>query len=103
MDIACWNCKTVTKLDKAAVETAIAAMDASKLGFHDLVCSSCGKSNRTARDSFMAGLEAFAVAEPQLTKREATQKTKEDNARRRGDADKKERAKVKEAVKKARK
>lgn len=103
MDITCWNCKTVTKLDKTAVEAAIASMDTSKLGFHDIVCSSCGKSNRTARDLFIAGLQAFAVVEPQLNKREATQKTKEENAKRRGDADKKERAKVKEAVKKAKK
>lgn len=103
MDITCWNCKTVTKLDKAAVEAAIAAMDASKLGFHDVACAGCGKSNRTARDLFVAGLEAFAVMEPQLTKREATLKTKEENARRRGDEDKKERAAVKAAIKKAKK
>lgn len=102
MEITCWNCKTVVKLDKAAVEAAIAAMDASKLGFHDVPCASCGKSNRTARDLFVSALEAFNAA-PAMTKREATQKTKEENARRRGDEDKKERAKIKEAVKKGKK
>jgi hypothetical protein len=85
MDITCWNCKTITKLDKVAVEAAIAQMDASKLGFHDVTCPSCGKSNRTARNLFDAALKAFAVVEPQLTKRELTKKTKEENARRRGD------------------
>lgn len=84
MDSTCWNCKTVTKLDKAAVEAILASMDASKLSFHDIACSSCGKSNRTSRDLFEAGLKAFAVAaEPQLTKREATKKNKEANAAKR--------------------
>jgi hypothetical protein len=77
MDIACWNCKTVTKLDKVAVEAAIAQMDTAKLGFHDVVCSSCGKANRTARDLFDAALKAFAVAVPQTTK-----KTKEEDTGR---------------------
>ena len=90
MDIACWNCKTGIKLDKAAVEAALAQMDASKVGFHDVHCASCGKSNRATRDVFTAGLEAFAkaakVAEPALTRRGATKKTKEENARRRGEA-----------------
>lgn len=87
MDITCWNCKTVIKLDKAAVETALAQMDASKVGFYDVHCASCGKSNRATRDVFTAGLAAFAkaAAEPTLTKREATKKTKEENARRRGE------------------
>lgn len=91
MDIACWNCKTGIKLDKAAVEAALAQMDASKVGFHDVPCASCGKSNRATRDVFTAGLEAFAkaakvAAEPTLTRRGATKKTKEENARRRGEA-----------------
>ena len=86
MDIACWNCKTVTKLDKAAVEAAIAKMTATKLGFHDIVCASCGKSNRTARDLFDAALLTYAApAAAPMTKREATKKTKEENARRRGE------------------
>lgn len=90
MDIACWNCKTGIKLDKAAVEAALAQMDASKVGFHDVPCASCGKSNRATRDVFTAGLEAFAkaakvAAEPTPTKREATRKTKAENARRRGE------------------
>lgn len=62
MDITCWNCKTVTKLDKAAIEAAIAAMDATKLGFHDVACPSCGKANRTPRDAFAAGLQALSAA-----------------------------------------
>ena len=90
MDIACWNCKTGIKLDKAAVEAALAQMDASKVGFYDTHCASCGKSNRATRDMFTAGLEAFAkaakaAAEPTLTKRAATRKTKEENAKRRGE------------------
>jgi len=91
MDIACWNCKTGIKLDKAAVEAALAQMDASKVGFHDVHCASCGKSNRATRDVFTAGLEAFAKAakvadEPALTRRGAARKTKAENARRRGEA-----------------
>ena len=90
MDIACWNCKTGIKLDKATVEAALAQMDASKVGFHDVPCASCGKSNRATRDVFTAGLEAFAkaakfAAGPTLTRREATRKTKAENARRRGE------------------
>jgi hypothetical protein len=84
MDITCWNCKKVNKFDKAAVEAALAQMDAAKVGFHDVPCPSCGKANRTSRDLFETGLKAYAVAaEPQLTKREATKKTKEANAAKR--------------------
>jgi hypothetical protein len=86
MDITCWNCKAVTKLDKAAVEAALTQMDSSKLGFHDVTCPSCSKANRTARDVFEAGLKAFAVvAEPQLNKREATKKNKEANKAKRAE------------------
>jgi hypothetical protein len=88
MDITCWNCKTVTKLDKVAVEAAIAKMVTTKLGFTDIVCPSCGKSNRTTRVLLDAALLAFAApasVESPLTKREATKKTKEENAKRRGD------------------
>ena len=59
MDITCWNCKTVTKLDQAAVEAAIGAMDSANLGLHDISCSSCGKANRTTRDTFVAGLQTL--------------------------------------------
>ncbi|MFZ5858461.1 MAG: hypothetical protein ACOYZ6_16670 [Chloroflexota bacterium] len=100
MDITCWNCKTVTKLDKAAVEAAIAAMDASKLGFHDIACASCGKANRTARDLFVAGLADFNAA-PEMTKREINQAHKAEKAAK--DKAKDERAAVKAAVKKAKK
>lgn len=94
MDITCWNCKKVTTLDKAAVEAAIAQMDASKLGFHDVACASCGKSNRTTRDLFVTGLAAFAApqaaapkatAEPVLNKREATKKNKEERKAKRAE------------------
>jgi len=85
MDITCWNCKTITKLDKVAVEAAIAQMDAVKMGFHDVICPSCGKTNRTAHNLFDAALKAYAVVEPQLSKRELTKKTKEENAKRRGE------------------
>jgi hypothetical protein len=87
MEITCWNCKKVTTFNKAAVEAAIAQMDTSKLGFHDVACASCGKSNRTARDLFTAGLEAFvkAAAQPVLNKREATKKNKEANKAKRAE------------------
>jgi hypothetical protein len=88
MDITCWNCKTVSKLDKVAIEAAITKMVATKLGFYDFVCPSCGKTNRTTRALFDAALLAVAApaaVEPPITKREATKKTKEENARRRGE------------------
>jgi hypothetical protein len=89
MDITCWNCKTVTKLDKVAVEAAIAKMTTTKLGFHDIVCAGCGKANRTTREAFDTALLAYAApATVPTTKREATKKTKEENARRREDASK---------------
>jgi len=100
MDITCWNCKKVTTLDKAAIEAAIAAMDAAKLGFHDVSCSSCGKSNRTTRDAFEAGLAA-ANAAPEMTKREINQAHKEEKAAK--DKAKEEKAAIKEVVKKAKK
>lgn len=86
MDITCWNCKKVTKLDKVAVEAAIAKMTTTKLGFHDIVCASCGKANRSTRDLFDAALLTYAASPTApTTKREATKKTKEENARRRED------------------
>lgn len=101
MDIACWNCKKVITLDKAAVEAALAAMDASKLGFHDVPCASCGKSNRAARDVFTAGLAAFSVAAPVVSKREANQAHKAEKAAK--DKAKSEKQAAKDMVKKARK
>lgn len=83
MDITCWNCKSVLTLDKATVETALAKMDETKLGFHDVACTGCGKANRTPRDVFEAGLLAFSAG-PELTKREATKQAKE-AAKQRGD------------------
>lgn len=74
MDIACWNCKTVTKLDKAAIEAAIAQMDSTKVGFYDVACASCGKSNRTTRDVFTAALTALQT--PQLSEREIKMQAK---------------------------
>jgi hypothetical protein len=100
MDITCWNCKKVTTLDKAAVETALAAMDAAKLGFHDVPCSSCGKSNRATRDVFEAGLTAFNAA-PAMTQREINQAQKEEKAAK--DKAKDEKQAAKEFVKKAKK
>ena len=79
MNITCWNCKSVTTLDQAAVEAALAAMDASKLGFHDIPCASCGKSNRATRDAFESGLAAFNAAP---SKREANLQAKEEKAKR---------------------
>jgi bacterioferritin-associated ferredoxin len=86
MDITCWNCKTITnKLDKVAVEAAITQMDAARMGFHDVICPNCGKTNCTARNLFDAALKAYAVVEPQLPKRELARKTKEENARHSGE------------------
>ena len=62
MDIVCWSCKTVTKLDDAAIGAAIKQMDASKLGFFDVPCSSCKKVNRTQRTLFISALPAAAAA-----------------------------------------
>jgi hypothetical protein len=56
MDIVCWSCKTVTKLDNDAIGAAIKQMDASKLGFFDVPCSSCKKVNRTQRTLFVSAL-----------------------------------------------
>jgi hypothetical protein len=61
MDITCWNCKTVTKLENADIVAAIQKMDATKLGFYDVPCT-CGKKNRTQRAAFMAGLAAAKAA-----------------------------------------
>lgn len=62
MDIVCWSCKTVTKLDDAAVGAAIKQMDAAKLGFFDVPCSSCKKVNRTQRTLFVSALPAASTA-----------------------------------------
>ncbi len=51
MEITCWNCKTVIKLDDAAVAAAVAKMDETKLNFYDVPCT-CGKVNRTQRSLF---------------------------------------------------
>jgi hypothetical protein len=83
MDITCWNCKKVTTLDKAAIEKALAAMDASKLGFHDVECASCNKANRTDRAAFAKGLQA--ASEPKLTTREETKKNKEERKAKRAE------------------
>lgn len=84
MEITCWNCKTVTKLDKAGVEAALAAMDTAKLGFHDVSCASCSKSNRTTRDVFEADLQALLAAEAAAAapvKKEKKDKDEEVNVR----------------------
>ena len=60
MEITCWNCKTVTTLDQAAIESAIAKMDETKLGFHDVPCASCKKINRTSRSVF-TGIKPVAT------------------------------------------
>jgi hypothetical protein len=72
MDITCWNCKKTYKLDQAGVDSALAAMDTSKLNFYDVPCPNCGKENRTKRADFEAAKQApvapapVAGAEPQL-------------------------------------
>ena len=83
MDITCWNCKKVTTLDKAGIEKAIAAMDASKLDIFDVPCASCGKVNRTERAAFEKGLKA--ANEPKLSGREETKKNKEERAAKRAE------------------
>ncbi len=64
MEITCWNCKSVTKLENADIVAAIQKMDATKLGFYDVACK-CGKKNRTQRAAFMEGL-ASAKAAPEV-------------------------------------
>jgi hypothetical protein len=70
MNITCWNCKTVTTLDNAAIVAAIQKMDAAKIGFYDVPCK-CGKKNRTQRAAFMAGLAAAKAAPEVIAKAEA--------------------------------
>jgi hypothetical protein len=89
MEVTCWNCKEVTNLDKAAVESALAKMDETKLDFHDVECPKCAKANRTKREAFEKALVVLST--PPLTAREATQQTKEENAKRRGDEGKPDR------------
>ncbi len=82
MDVTCWNCKNVTTLDQAAVEKALAAIDASQAPFYDVPCAKCGKVNRTQRGDFEKGLKAFG---PKLTQREETKKNKEERAAKRAE------------------
>ena len=100
MEVTCWNCKTKTALDKPAVETAIKQMDGAKLDIFDVPCASCGKANRTKREEFTKALEVMSA--PQVSQREQTKQTKEDNAKRRGDDDKGAMKKTVEKLKKAR-
>jgi hypothetical protein len=104
MEVTCWNCKTVITLDRAAVEAAVKTMTDTKLDFFDVACPKCGKANRTKREEFEKALAAKAAPVVTVTAREATQQTKEENAKRRGD-DKEKGAgkKALEKVKKGRK
>ncbi len=54
MDVVCWNCKKTTSLEEGQVATAIKQMDDSKLGFFDVACPHCQKSNRVEREKFVA-------------------------------------------------
>ena len=82
MEVTCWNCKTKTTLDKAAVEAAIKQMDDTKLDIFDVACANCGKANRTKREEFTKALVTLSA--PQLSQRELNKQTKEENAKRRG-------------------
>ena len=62
MDIICWNCKTVTKLDAAGINAAVKKMNDTKLGFFDVPCSQCKKTNRTQRAAFVAALASIGAA-----------------------------------------
>ena len=62
MDVTCWNCKTVTKLDAAGITAAVKKMNDTKLGFFDVPCSKCKKSNRTQRAAFVAALASMGAA-----------------------------------------
>ena len=66
MEITCWNCKKTYSLDAKAVGAALAAMDASKLNFFDVLCPHCGKENRARREQFVVAPAAAAAAEPKL-------------------------------------
>ena len=65
MNITCWNCKKTYSLDQNAVSAALAAMDASKLGFFDVPCPNCAKVNRTKREEFVAAGKP-TMAEPKM-------------------------------------
>ena len=62
MKITCWNCKKEYELDAAAVDAALKALDASKLGFVDVPCPHCEKENRTKRAEFETAKLAFEEA-----------------------------------------
>jgi hypothetical protein len=64
MNITCWNCKKTYTVSQDTINTALAAMDASKLGFYDVPCPNCGKDNRTQRADFEAASQA--AAEPKM-------------------------------------
>ena len=65
MNITCWNCKKTYTLDQIAINAALAAMNASKLGFFDVPCPNCAKVNRTKREAFEAAGKP-AAAEPKM-------------------------------------
>ena len=69
MEITCWNCKTVITLDQAAIDAALAKMDASKLNFHDVPCESCKKVNRTSRSALTGLTPASPGAKAKVTTR----------------------------------
>jgi len=71
-------------------------MDTTKLGFYDVACASCGKSNRTTRAVFEAALKDLMT--PVLTKREINEQAKK--ARAAKEEAQKEKAAIKEAVRK---
>jgi hypothetical protein len=56
MDITCWSCNTVTKLNNDGIVAAVKEMETSKLGFYDVPCSNCKKVNRIQRTVFIEAL-----------------------------------------------
>ena len=68
MEVTCWSCKTVNKLDEAAVAAAVAKMDATNLNFYDVACQ-CGKVNRTSRAALTGLTPATTGTKAKVTTR----------------------------------
>jgi hypothetical protein len=68
MEITCWSCNTVTKLDNDGIVAAVKSMEDSKLGFYDVPCPKCKKVNRTQRAVFLEAVGNASAAGAAATK-----------------------------------
>jgi len=77
-------------------------MNETKVGFFDVICSNCSKTNRTKREEFEKAMTMMSA--PAMTARQATMETKAENAKRRGEGmDKGAAKKAMDKMKKGRK